>query len=64
MDDIRFLRSLVPEMDLEQDEPWRPCWNPYEGRITPSWQITAAARWRITARGSDSSLPIRTEENT
>lgn len=42
-----FLKQYVPDMDLADDEPWLPVFNPYSGRVTPSWQITAEARMRI-----------------
>lgn len=42
-----FWKQYVPEIDLAEDAAWSPAFNPYQGRITPIWQITAEARMRL-----------------
>jgi hypothetical protein len=41
------MADFVRDLDLSQDEFWRPTWNPYTGDIEPMWKITAEARWRM-----------------
>lgn len=42
------LADLIPDIDLASDEAWEPVFNPYEGRVTPSWKITQEARYRMS----------------
>lgn len=45
-----LLEQYVPDMDLAGSALWLPVYNPYQGKVTPSWQITAEARMRIELR--------------
>lgn len=62
MTDLHFWKQYVPEIDLSEDEPWRPMFNPYRGKATPGWLITAEARSRIELRAVNGQQQKVTQE--